>query len=143
MACVTCASLIPADLQKAKDYLAARLASVNKFSDEMMKLSKSVENRARIEKLRTKAADYEKGALQIAAVRAQAIAAGSDTAAAAKALDEVKRIARDTTLPIAAEVEPLANQIADFAKHTVDWLPRKWLRRNGNPWPSASARCCC
>jgi methyl-accepting chemotaxis protein len=110
----------PADLQKAKDYLATRLASVNKFSDEMMKLSKSAENRARIEKLKTKAADYEKGALQIAAVRAQAIAAGAGSDAATKAFDEVKRIARETTLPIAAEIEPLANQIAEFAKHGVD-----------------------
>jgi methyl-accepting chemotaxis protein len=109
-----------ADLQKAKDYLAARLASVNKFADGMIKLSKSAENRARIEKLKTKAADYEKGALQIAAVRAQAIAAGAGTDAATKAFEEVKRIARETTLPIAAEVEPLANQIADFAKHSVE-----------------------
>ncbi|WFU15091.1 HAMP domain-containing methyl-accepting chemotaxis protein [Bradyrhizobium sp. CB3481] len=108
-----------ADLQKAKDYLSARLASVNKYSDEMMKLSKSAENRARIEKLKTRAADYEKGALQIAAVRAQAIAAGAGSDAAAKAFDEVKRIARETTLPIVAELEPLADQIADFAKHSV------------------------
>ncbi len=41
-----------ADLQKANDYLAARLKSVNQFADEMLKLSKSAENRARIEKLK-------------------------------------------------------------------------------------------
>ena len=46
-----------ADLQKAKDYLADRLTSLNKFSDEMLKLSKSAENRARIEKLKARAGD--------------------------------------------------------------------------------------
>ena len=51
----------PADLQKANDYLAARLKSVNHFSDEMLKLSKSAENRARIEKLKARAADYVEG----------------------------------------------------------------------------------
>ena len=66
-----------ADLQKAKDYAAARLASLNRFCDEMLKLSKSAENRARIEKLKTRAADYGKGAQQIANARGEAIAARS------------------------------------------------------------------
>src|SRR5687768_2458908 len=61
-----------ADLQKAKVYLSDRLTSLNKFSDEMLKLSKSAENRARIEKLKARAADYSKGAQQIAAVRGEA-----------------------------------------------------------------------
>ena len=51
----------PADLQKANDNLAARLKSMNHLSEEMLKLSKSAENRARIEKLRTRAADYIAG----------------------------------------------------------------------------------
>ena len=50
-----------ADLQKAKDFLSDRLTSLNRFSDEMLKLSKSAENRARIEKLKARAADYSKG----------------------------------------------------------------------------------
>jgi methyl-accepting chemotaxis protein len=112
-----------ADIQKANDYLAARLKSVNKFADEMYKLSKSAENRARIEKLKARAEDYSKGAQQIAAVRGEAIAAtGGGTDAAArigKLNEEAVRIARDVTLPIAAELEPLANEIADFAKHSV------------------------
>ena len=65
-----------AELQKANDNLAARLKSANHFADEMLKLSKSAENRARIEKLKTRAGDYSKGAQQIAAVRGEAIAAG-------------------------------------------------------------------
>ncbi|HWL73557.1 MAG TPA: hypothetical protein VNQ74_06775, partial [Burkholderiaceae bacterium] len=53
------------DLQKAKDYLADRLTALNKFSDEMLRISKSAENRARIEKLKARAGDYMKGSLQI------------------------------------------------------------------------------
>ena len=113
-----------ADMQKATDYVAARLKSVNHFADEMLRLSKSAENRARIEKLKTRAADYSKGAEQIAAVRAEAIAAaggGADAAARiAKLNEEAVRIARDVTLPIAAELEPLANQVTEFAKHGVE-----------------------
>jgi methyl-accepting chemotaxis protein len=113
----------PADMQKANDYLASRLKSVNKFIDEMLKLSKSAENLARIEKLKARAADYAKGAQQIAAVRSEAIGvAGSADAAAriAKLNEEAVRIAREVTLPIAAEIEQLANQIAEFAKHGVE-----------------------
>jgi methyl-accepting chemotaxis protein len=112
-----------ADLQKAKDYLSDRLTALNKFSDEMLKLSKSAENRARIEKLKARAADYSKGAQQIAAVRGEAIAAagGADAATRiAKLNEESTRLARDVTLPIAAEIEPLSNQIAEFAKHNVE-----------------------
>jgi methyl-accepting chemotaxis protein len=114
----------PADMQKANDYLAARLKSVNKFADEMHKLSKSAENRGRIEKLKARAEDYSKGAQQIAAVRSEAIAAAGGGAEAvamiAKLNEEAIRIAREVTLPIAAELEPLANQIAEFAKHGVE-----------------------
>ena len=49
-----------ADIQKANDYVAARLKSANHFADEMLKLSKSAENRARIEKLKVKAATMRK-----------------------------------------------------------------------------------
>ena len=74
----------PADMQKAIDHIAARLKSVNHFADEMLKLSKSAENRAGIEKLKAKSSDYAKGAQQIAAFRAEAITAaggGADAAA--------------------------------------------------------------
>ena len=89
----------------------------------MLKLSKSAENRARIEKLKLRADEYAKGAQQIAAARAEAVAAGgsADVAAKlAKANEDVSRITREVTLPIAAELEPLANQIAEFAKHGVE-----------------------
>ena len=112
-----------ADLQKANDYLAARLKSVNRFTDEMLKLPTSAENRARIERIKARAAEYSKGTEQIAAVRSEVIAAsgGADAAAKiAKLNEESIRIAREVTLPIAAELEPLAEKIADDAKHAVD-----------------------
>src|SRR4029079_469177 len=93
-----------ADMQKANDYIAARLKSVGHFADEMLRLSKSAENRARIEKLKARAGDYAKGAQQIAAVRAEAIAVaggGADAAARITKLnEEALRIAREVTLPI-------------------------------------------
>ena len=112
-----------ADLQKAVDSLAARLKSANHYADEMLKISKSAENRARIEKLKTRAGDYAKGAQQIVTVRTEAVAAagGADAAAKiAKLNEEVARIAREVTLPIVAELEPIANQIGEFAKHAVE-----------------------
>jgi methyl-accepting chemotaxis protein len=112
-----------ADLQKATDTVAARAKSANHFADEMLKLSKSAENHARIEKLKAKATDYAKGAQQIGAIRGEAIAAGGGADAVAKVAklnEEATRIARDVTLPIVIELEPLANQIAEFAKHGVE-----------------------
>ena len=112
-----------AELQKANDNVAARVKSASHFGDEMLKLSKSPENRARIEKLKARAEEYSKGAQQIAAVRGEAIAAGNGADAAAKVAklnEEVMRITREVTLPIVAELEPIANQIAEFAKHNVE-----------------------
>jgi methyl-accepting chemotaxis protein len=113
----------PTDLQKASDYLASRLKSANQFADDILKLSHG-ENRARIEKLKTIAADYSKGAGQIAAVRGEVIAAaggGAEAAAkVAKLNEEAVRIAREVTLPIASEIEALANQVIDSAKKSVE-----------------------
>jgi methyl-accepting chemotaxis protein len=113
----------PTDLQKASDYLASRLKSANQFADDILKLSHG-ENRARIEKLKTIAADYARGAAQIAAVRGEMIAAaggGAEAAAkVAKLNEEAVRIAREVTLPVASEIEALANQVIDSAKKSVE-----------------------
>jgi methyl-accepting chemotaxis protein len=113
----------PTDLQKARDYLASRLKSANQFADDILKLSHG-ENRTRIEKLRTIAADYARGAGQIAAVREEMIAAsggGAEAAAkVAKLNEEAVRIAREVTLPLASEIETLANQIINSAKMSVE-----------------------
>ena len=120
-----------ADLQKAGDYLAARLKSVNEFAEAMLKLSRSAENRERIEKLRAMAGDYANGTQQIARIRAELIgveakrpANGEMPAEAAtriaKLNDDATRIAREVTLPLAAELELLADKVVDFAKHRVE-----------------------
>jgi methyl-accepting chemotaxis protein len=114
------------DLQKAKGYLDERLKSVETFADRMSKLSQSSENRARIGKLKGLAVDYSKGGQQIAAVIGEVIGLGAagasseSNAQVAKLKGEAIRIAREVTLPIAVEIETLANQIADFAKHRAE-----------------------
>jgi methyl-accepting chemotaxis protein len=120
----------PEALQKATEYIASRLHSAEDFATEMLKRSHSAENQGRIAKLKALAADYAKGAQGIAVLRSEAIAlnanrpAGSEPTAdsaakIAKLSDEVARIARDVTLPIAAELEVIANKIVEFAKGRV------------------------
>jgi len=120
-----------ADLQKATDILAERQKSAIKFADQMLQLSKSAENRERIEKSKLKIGDYAARAQDIAAIRKEAVAltaaapAGGQLSAEATAkLDQLNneavRIARDVTLPIAAELEELSVKIADFAEHRTE-----------------------
>lgn len=122
---------VPADLQKATDYIAARLKSVNGFTKEMLRLAHSPETRERITKIENLAADYAKAMQQIAANRRERIEidtkrSGQDrlpveaTAKMEKLDEEAIRIAREVTLPMAAELESLANKIVDSAKHRVE-----------------------
>ncbi|SEN43258.1 methyl-accepting chemotaxis protein [Bradyrhizobium sp. OK095] len=109
----------PGELQKAGDALIERSATLGKVADAMLKLSQSAENRARMEKLKSLNANYLKAAQQVASIRSEAIAAtGSDaTARLAKLIEEGARLTRELSLPIAAEMDQVAGQIADFAKH--------------------------
>ncbi|MDA9408372.1 methyl-accepting chemotaxis protein [Bradyrhizobium sp. CCBAU 45384] len=110
-----------ADLQKATQALADQQKAMNSHIETMLGLSHSAENRARMEQLRSLAADYAKGAQQIAGMRSEALAAvssGSDGAARATKLnEEAVRFARDVTLPIAGKIDALIEQIADYARH--------------------------
>ncbi|MCK1385688.1 HAMP domain-containing methyl-accepting chemotaxis protein [Bradyrhizobium sp. 21] len=108
----------PADLQKASDTVVERSRSLGNMADGMLKLSHSAENRARMEKLKSLSADYLKGGQQIASFRGEAIAAtNADAGRVAKLTEEGARIAREVTLPTATEMDALAGQIAEFAKH--------------------------
>jgi methyl-accepting chemotaxis protein len=117
------------EMQSAADYLAARQKSVLGFTDEMLKLSQSAENRERISRLRSLANEFAGKAQEIAKVRIEAIrledkqATGkqspSEAADIAKLEIEAKRIAREGTLPLAKEMDELATGIGDFAKHRV------------------------
>ncbi|WP_375305282.1 methyl-accepting chemotaxis protein [Bradyrhizobium sp. A11] len=111
-----------ADIQKATTSLGDQQKSTNLLVDQMLKLSQEPENRARMEKLRSLAANYAKAAQQIAGVRGEALAAsGTDgPARAAKLNEDVIRIAREVTLPIAGELDVLIGQIADYARRKSD-----------------------
>jgi methyl-accepting chemotaxis protein len=121
----------PENLQKAGDYVAARLKSANAFTDAALKLSRNAENRARIEKLKSLAGEYAKGGQQLAAMKGEVIGieakrpAGGElqaeaVAKIAKLNDEMTHITRDVTLPMANEIEELSNKIVEFAKHRVE-----------------------
>jgi methyl-accepting chemotaxis protein len=121
----------PENLQKAGDYIAARLKSANETTDAALKLSRNPENRARIEKVKSLAGDYAKGGQQIAAMKGEVIGieakrpTGGElpaeaVAKIAKLNDEMTHIIRDVTLPMANEIEELSNKIVEFAKHRVE-----------------------
>jgi HAMP domain-containing protein len=101
------------------------------FAEALLKLSHSPENRGRMEKLKGGLGEYAKGAQQIAAIRteivgieAKRIAGGEPPAEAVAKITELNeeavRVARDVTLPIANEVEELANKIVEFAKSSAE-----------------------
>ncbi|MCW1991952.1 UNVERIFIED_ORG: methyl-accepting chemotaxis protein [Bradyrhizobium japonicum] len=109
----------PADLQKANDSLLERSRSFSDAVEAMLKLSRSLENRARMEELKRLLMVYLEGVHQLASIRSEAIAVtGGDAAARlAKFAEENARVTREITLPNAAKMDTLTNQIADFAKH--------------------------
>jgi methyl-accepting chemotaxis protein len=116
-----------ADLQKAREFLEERQKSSIGFVDEILKLATSDENRDRATKMKALVGDYAARALDIAAVRNELIGLESKRAggempadAAARAVklnEEAVRIAREVTLPIAAELEALASKVSEFAEH--------------------------
>lgn len=122
---------LPADLQKANEYIAARQKSATEFADSMLKLSKSAENHERIEKIKTLVGDYARRAQEISAIRNEAIgieakhSAGGElpaeaVARIAKLDDDAARIAREYGLPLAAELGSLSDKVVDFAKHRAE-----------------------
>jgi methyl-accepting chemotaxis protein len=120
-----------ADVQKATDNLADHQKSALKFTDQMIQVARSAENRERMERMKPKIGDYAARAQDIVAVRKEMIAltvarpAGgqlpADISGKVDQLnDEAVRIAREVTLPIAAELEDLSSKIADFAEHRAE-----------------------
>ena len=117
-----------ADLQKANEAVAARQKSAIESAETMLKLSKSAENRERIEKLKTLVGDYARRAQEIAAIQGEVAgieakrSAGSELPAEAvtriaKLGEDAMRIAREGTLPISAELDSIIGKVVDFAKH--------------------------
>ena len=117
----------PDALQKAGDYLAARHKRADGFAEQIQKLARSPEQIQLIEKLRADIGRYAAEARQILTVRAEAVsieakrASGGELSSDAvakltKLNDEAGRLAREVTLPIAAELEESANKIVEFSK---------------------------
>jgi methyl-accepting chemotaxis protein len=119
-----------ADLQKARDYTVVRIQSINDLVDAMLKLSRSAENRMRIEKLKSMTGDYARGAQQIYAIRTEQIAIEAKRAAGgeipadvaarfAKLNDDASRTDREVA-PLVEELEAVAGKVVEFAHHRVE-----------------------
>jgi methyl-accepting chemotaxis protein len=111
----------PAETQKAVTYFNDRQAAAEKFAGEMAKLSRSPENRKRIDRLAVLIDDFLKGERQIEAIRKQELALdgkkdGEAAAQLAKLIAEVDRVRKETLAPINEEISALSDQITTFAK---------------------------
>nr|AWL99845.1 methyl-accepting chemotaxis protein [Bradyrhizobium amphicarpaeae] len=111
----------PSEMQKAVSYFNDRQAAATKFSNEMAKLSRSPENRKRIDRLTLLIGEFGKGQQQIEAIRTQELALegkkdGEAGAQLAKLVADVDQFRKGTLAPINAEISELTNQITDFAK---------------------------
>ena len=118
----------PSELLAAQEYLDNRRKSAQSNIAETLKLSKSPENRARIEKMKGLADEYvSRAAKEIIAVQKEAIeieAKRTENGELAPDLEvrlaklhgDEGRLAREIGLPIARELEELANKVVDFAK---------------------------
>ncbi len=112
-------------LQSSMKYLGDRQASATKFIEPHIAKAELPENRERLQKLRSLVDQYAAGAKEIAAVKTETFALDRQrTEATAAATDariqalnqQAATIAREKTLPIAAEMEDLANKVGAIAK---------------------------
>ncbi|MDN3273985.1 methyl-accepting chemotaxis protein [Frankia sp. RB7] len=111
----------PAEMQKAVTYFNDRQAAAEKFTGEMAKLSRSPENRKRIDRLAVLIDGFLKGERQIETIRKQELALdakkdGEAAAQFAKLVSEVDRLRKETLAPINDEISALTDQITAFAK---------------------------
>jgi methyl-accepting chemotaxis protein len=121
-----------ADLQAAQDYLAARHKSAIEFIDTALRLAKSAENHERLLKMKTLADDYvNRMGKEIVAVQSEAVGIEAKRSATGelpadaearllKLRAEAVRLAREVGLPIAKELDALAGQVVEFAKHKAE-----------------------
>jgi methyl-accepting chemotaxis protein len=120
-----------ADLDKAQKYFAARAASAQQFVDQALNIAASPENRARMQKLKSDAAEYEAGGNEVIKLRGEIItlqskqsdggAAAQDAAGRIASLSaESARIVAERTLPMSNEVEQLVTQTMEFTKQNAE-----------------------
>jgi methyl-accepting chemotaxis protein len=110
----------PEELKGATDSLGRRHANIHKDTDVMLSLVVLPESRERAQKIKALADQYLAGAKDIEAAKAQIFALdskASDFAARVADLEQQEgRIARERTLPIAQEMEKLADQLVETAR---------------------------
>jgi len=120
-----------AELDKATKYLDERSASTNRLLDAALDLAVSPENIARLKKLKNDAADYRAAVNAIIERRSELVAleakqsaggvAAPDAAARIASLKaEADKIARERTLPIANEMDQLADEAVEFTKQRAE-----------------------
>jgi methyl-accepting chemotaxis protein len=119
------------DLEAATGAMEAALKSVSASVDDFLKLASTAEDRRRIEQARDFATDYAKRAMEIVAMRREAIGidakrlaggglSAEDTARFAKLDDDAARFANEVTSPLAAESLAAAEQAAASAQQRAD-----------------------
>ena len=108
----------PAAMQTAATYFKDRQTAALKFAGEMATLSRSPENRKRIDRLTTLLGEFGKGEQQIETIRKQALALDTtkDGEAVAKLAAEIDKFRMGTLKPVNEEISVLADQITNFAK---------------------------
>ncbi len=107
------------DMKRATDYLKFRRASVLRFAEQASNAARAAGRKGEdIERIKTLVDDYAVGAVQIEAIRLEAIAlqAQGEHEYAATLNAQAAMIARDRTLPIAAEMEKLATIAVSVAR---------------------------
>ncbi|WP_439925481.1 methyl-accepting chemotaxis protein [Nitrobacter sp. JJSN] len=120
----------PVQLLAAQEDVVDQYKAVRKFIDEALMLSKSAENRARLEKMNQLADQYLNSAAKpIAAVRGELLEIeakqGADVKAdvgarLAKLGDEAVRLTKEVALPTAKELAEVSEKVVGFAKGRVE-----------------------
>ncbi len=119
------------ELRAAQGDLAVRQKSVGKFIEEILELSKSTENQARIERMKVLVGGFVTLSDEITALRKDIIATEATRSASgelppdaaarvAKLTAESKRIVKESMLPIATELLTTSEKVVEFSKRRVD-----------------------
>jgi methyl-accepting chemotaxis protein len=123
-------ALNAADLQTGQDNLATTQKSVIGRADAIMAAATLQETRERAAKVKTLANDYFTASQKIAKERSEIVAleakrgsgelSAETLAQIAKRTEDLVRLAKETTLPIARELDTAADRILEIAKHRLD-----------------------
>ena len=107
-------------IKTVETYIQTRYTNFNKFTDDIFKLATSQVNRDRTATLKKNADAYIAATKEMAAVKTQIFAlqakGDADAARIASLNNEVERIVREKTLPLAAELNKMADEIVTASK---------------------------